>query len=114
MPWSNQTQELLVESILHTQQRRRDIEKDLFVGDATAFDDQFESIDLAFDIAAKFSQAQNTERVADLFEQFELRYKLGRFVHACTHEDIQHVLDPTQIFPDRCSNRFHELDTGCR
>ena len=87
------TNELLLESILYAQQSRGNIENNAIIGNAAQFDNRFEAIDLAVNITAQFAESQHTERVADLFQQFELRHKFRGLVHPRAHEDIENVLD---------------------
>ena len=105
-----ETNELLVEPVLDAQQCGRDIENDLFAGNAAAFDDRFEPVDFAIDVAAKLAESQHAERVTDLLQQLELRNEFRRLVHSRADEDVQHVLDPGEIFLDRGGDRLHELD----
>ena len=86
----------------------------MVVRSAAAFHNRFQAIDLAIDIAAQFTQAEHAQRVADLFQELELRHQLGRLVHAGANEDIQHVLHARQVLLDRRRNRLHQLDARRR
>ena len=102
---------MLLKPVFDPQKCRRDIENDLVVGDAATFDDRFQPIDFAVNITAQLTKAQDTQRIADLLEEFELRHKLGRFVHARAYENVEHILHSTQVFTDRGANGLHEFGT---
>ena len=86
----------------------------MIVGGAASLHDGFQTIDFAVDIAAQLTQSEHTERVADLLQEFQLRYQFGRLVHAGADENIQYVLDPRQVLLDRRRDRLHQLDAGRR
>ena len=104
----------MIESILDAQQRCGDVENGLLVGDATLFDDRLEPVDLTIDIRAQSAQPEHAECIADPLEEFELGHEIRRLVHAGADKNVEHVLNPAQIFLDRRGNRLHQLDAGRR
>ena len=71
-------------------------------------------LDFILHALAQLSQTQHAERVADLFQQIELRQQLRALAAAAAHEDIEDILDLGQVLLDRRRDRAHQFDAGRR
>ena len=93
------THELAIERILDVEQRGRDLLERALIGRLAVRDDGGEILSLALDLAARFVEAENAERVADFLQHVELRAQLVGALHARAHEDVERVFDRAEQSP---------------
>ena len=111
--WHDQPDELLLEPVLHLEQRRGHGHQSRLVRLLVAANEILEVGTAGLDNLPQVAQAQHAQGVADLLQQLHLRSQLLNAFHAGTHIDVQHVLDAGEVIPDRRGNRLHQLDGGC-
>ncbi len=109
-----QPDQLIVETILHRQQHTRYFDESGIGRRVAVFDDIGELRDFLLHALPQFTESEHAQRVADLFQQFELRNQLVAAAAAAPHENIQDVLDLRQILFDRGRDRAHQFDAGSR
>ncbi len=66
--WRRQAQQLLLQLVLDSQQRRGDVENHLVVRNAAPRDDRPETFDFAVDVATQLAEPENAQCIADLFQ----------------------------------------------
>ncbi len=104
--------ELLIQHVLDIEQRHRDALEHRGVFDRIGGHDFRKRLSPGPNDLARGLETEHAERVGDLPQHFELGLKLGDTVHAGPYEDIQHVLDLTEILLDGFGNCPHEVCAG--
>ncbi len=108
-PRPDQPDEAVVELVLQSDQRCRDLNESRFVGAQRAGNDLLQPVGFALDIAAQLAQTQHAQRVADLAQQIDLGGQLLRLTRPAAHEDVQDVLDLGQVLANGYCHGLHEL-----
>src|SRR6185312_8135332 len=104
----------VIEPVLDTDQRGRDLDQRRLVGLQAPRDDLLELLGLRLDGAAQLAEAEHTEGVADLAQQLHLRAELLRLARPAAYEDVEDILHLGEILADRRRDGLHELDARRR
>ncbi len=105
--------ETVIETVLDTDEGRRDLHERRLVRFQRAGDDFLQALGFLLHVGAQLSQTQHAEGIADLAQHIHLRRELFGLPRSAADEDIEDVLDLGQILADGCGDRLHELHARC-
>ena len=102
--------ELFIQAVFDLDQRRGHAQQRAFIDRRLLHDDGLQIRGFTLHLVAQVAQTQHTERIGNLFQQLELRRELIDLSATTTHENIERVFHPAQVFLDGRRNGLHQLD----
>jgi len=99
---------LIVKRSFHVQQRASDIEQCCFVSRPVAADHFGDRLALLLHDAPRHPQPEHAQRVGNTIKHIRLRVQRRNRVAGRAHVQVEHVLDPQQIFLDRATNGIQQ------